>query len=255
MIKPRFSLRPLLFALALSIVLPQTSRADIDFSSSIFEGTIVTQDDAAGYAVTADILESGSVVGQFSASVTYGAGTNTFNSGSSWGPSADGFGIYPDSTGSFAGDDTASGFWQISVTPNAGWTVDGISIFTVGTTIANPDFTSVTSDGVGSIFDENNLITNYTDGASFVDGDDILFAGGSITNGIPGSDHSRHWAYSSAGATQVSFNYLAGFDESVSTIGIEGLQVGMQLSAVPEPATATISLLLLAGLSVRRRRK
>jgi len=242
-------------ALAITTSWAQTSQADIDFDSAIFQNTTVTQNDALGYAITADILEGAIVVGELEAAVTYGVGTNPFNSGSLWGPSAGSFAIFGESTGTFIGSETASGDWDIKITPTAGWQVDGISIFSQGSTLANPDFTSLTSNGVGTIFDSANLITNYTDGQSFTDGDDLLFAGGSTVNGIPMTDHSMVWAFNSEGATDVSFTYTVGNDEAVSTIALEGLRVDAQFSAVPEPGTATITLLALSTLCLRRRRK
>jgi len=247
----------LMAAFATCIASPQTSRADIDFESAIFQNTTITQNDAAGYAITADILEDGSVVAQLSASVEYGGGTNPFNTGDSWRAASGIYQIYAESTGVVPGDDTADGNWDISVTPNAGWKVDGISVFTNGTTIGNPDITNVTTDGIGSVFNSNGLITNRTDGDVIPNGGDLLFSGGSHPSGIPTADHSRLWAINAADATQLSFTYSVGHDETVRVIAIDAIQMDVALSqivAVPEPSTAVVSFLAMSALFLRRKR-
>lgn len=241
------------FGLCLTFVNP--SCADIDFESAIFQNTLITQNDTDGYAITTDVVEGGTVAGRMSVSLDYGGGTTPFDSGDRWRAVSNAFRIYGDSTGTFAGDDTADGVWQISVTPNAGWQVDGISIFTNLTTIANPNFANISSNGVGSLFDDNNLVANFADGDSVPNGSTIDFNG--QTGGIPSADHSRRWAYNAAGASDVNFRYEAGMDEVVATVGVEAIHVSVQMSviSVPEPASASIVLMAMSTLTLRRRRK
>ena len=119
------------------------------------------------------------------------------------------------------------------------------------------------TNGNATVFDESmdvdgnviDLITNYSDGDSFVNGDSLLFAEGGSANGIDIDVHSQNWALNIANGTQLSFVYEAGLDESVNSVGDEGLAFDVQISEIPEPSCAC--LLGLGGLSllVRRRRR
>lgn len=254
-------LRLTLLALTVSVcVLPSPeATAGIDFSTATFNNMNITQNDSLGFAVTADVLEGGTVVGSLTAGYTYGGGTTPFNSGSFWGPTANAFRIFGETTNSFNGSDTADGRWNISVTPNAGYQVDGISLYTNGSILANPDFVGVTTNGNATVFDNgsgNGLITNYADGDPFIDGTNLLFAGGTHNNGILSTVHSNNWALNAAGATTLAFKYEAGFDEPVNGIAVEGIWFDVQLSAsMPEPSSLYLLLLGAFPVAFRRERR
>ena len=247
-----------LFAFAVVLVgFNGETKADIIYTSSTFQNLVVTQNDALGYAVTSDIVEGGVVTGTLVASIEYGGGTNPFNDGSDWGPSANAFRIFGRSTGNFAGSDTADGNWNISATANTGFQIDGISLFSQGSVLGNPDFTNVNTNGAATVCEHADLITNYDDGDSFTNGDDLLFAGGTHASGILSADHSQNWALNSAGATSLSFNYQVGHDETVAGVAIEGLWLDVQTSvAIPEPSGASfVALICLSGFCYRRRKQ
>jgi hypothetical protein len=227
------------------------------YTSSTFSNFTVTQDDALGFAATVDIFESGTKVGELDASVVYGGGTNPFNSGSLWGAAAT-FRALGQSTNDAETSETASGFWNFDVTAEPGYVVDGISLFTVGTVIANPTFADLTSNGTATVFDANQgtadeLLQSHDDGDVFMNGDDLVFNSGSLTTGITGTVHTRNWAYDSAGATNLSFNYRAG---PVTNITNEGINIDVQFSvATPEPSSLwLLGLLSVPGVRSRRQR-
>ena len=240
-----------------AVLIGQTTKlkADIVFTSSTFQNLVVTQENAQGFAVTADILDGGVATGVLTASIEYGGGNNPFDDTSDWGPSGNAFRIFGRSSGTYMGSDTADGFWNISATANAGFAIGGISIYTQGSVLGNPDFTNFVSNGSATISDSENLITNYNDGDSFINGGDLLFAGGLHASGILSEDHSRNWAFNAAGATSLSFNYQVGYDESVAGIAIEGLWLDVQTTvAVPEPSSAIFLVVLgLSAIGYRRR--
>lgn len=248
------------FLICAAVLIGQTSelKADIVFRSSTFQNLVVTQDDALGYAVTADINDGGVATGVLSASIEYGGGNNPFNDASDWGPSANAFRIFGRSTENFAGSDTADGFWNVSATANAGFAIGGISVYSQGSVLGNPDFTNLVSNGLVTISDSEDLITNYNDGDSFANGGDLLFAGGSHASGILSEDHSQNWAINAAGATSLSFNYQVGYDEPIAGVAIEGLWLDVQtipVATIPEPNSAMlIAAMGLSAIGYRRRR-
>ena len=249
-------LNVLCIALAVFLLPLQDVNADIAYTTSTFSNMMVTQDDTNGFAITADILEGGALAGTLTASMIYNGGTNPFNNGDLWAPFANAFRIFGSSTGSFAGDDNAAGEWNISVSANAGWNVEGISVYTLGSFLGNPEIEQVMSNGNTSLFDGNNLIVNHSDGAILNNGANLDFAEGTGNNGIVSGDHSQNWAINAADATQLSFDYLVGFDEPINGIGTEGLWLDVQLtSSVPEPNSALLLIGLLGfAIGCRRRR-
>ncbi len=245
----------LCIVLAVFLLPLQNVNADIAHTTSTFSNMVVTQDDMNGFAITADILEGGALAGTLTASMIYNGGTNPFNNGDLWGPIANAFRIFGSSTGDFAGEDTATGEWNISVSANAGWNVEGISVYTLGSILGNPNFEQVTSNGNTTLFDGNNLIVNHNDGAILNNGANLDFMEGTHANGLFSEVHSQNWAINAADATELSFDYLVGFDEPINGIGSEALWLDVQLtSAVPEPNSALL-LIGLLGFSICRRRR
>ena len=102
------SLRPVLCALLYALTFAPTCSAGLVYTSSTFSNFTVTQDDASGFAATADIFESGTKVGVIEASVVYGGGTNPFDSGRNWGAGAT-FRALGQSTNDNEPNETASG--------------------------------------------------------------------------------------------------------------------------------------------------
>lgn len=238
-----------------SLAFQSSANAQIDYISSTFANRNVVVSDATQYSITADILEGGNLAGSISGTLTYGGGSNPFvapnwNSGSSL--LINGLSVDTAET-----VETADANWSFSITPAAGYQVEGISLFSNGTSIANPTFANLTSNGVATVTDANEgtateLFNNYNSGA-FTNGTDLVFNTGSTNNGIPSTAHTGNWSYDSAGATQLSFDYLAG---PVPNISNEGLRLDVQLStvSVPEPSSLVV-VGLMGSLAVLRRRK
>ena len=246
-----------IFALALMFVvcglLPNNVKADIAYTSSAFENMVITQNDAFGFAITADVTEAGITTGVLTASYTYGAGSTPFNTGENWGGTSN-FRIPGTTNLNPDGTDTASGDWNISVTALAGYQVDGLSVFTQGTSISNPDFTNITSNGIATVCEASDLISNVSHGDVIPNGGNLDFNAGTSANGIISDDHSQEWAINVAGSA-LSFTYLAGFDEPVNNVANEGLRLDVQISeAVPEPSSFAIIGLGMVFIGMRRRR-
>lgn len=254
---PFTSLRAHIFFLVAIFGLAVQNSADgqIVYSSSNFTNRVVVSSTATQYSITADILESGVLAGTLNGSLTYGGGTNPFTA-PNW-VAGGNLNILGSSTNTSETSETADGVWDFSITPAAGFQVDGISLFTNGTVIGNPTFANLTSNGTGSVIDANEgtsteLFSNYNSGA-FVNGDDLVFNAGGLSTGIDLPDHSLRWSYDSAGATQLSFDYQAG---PVANISNEGIRLDVQLSAIAVPEPSGFALLgLLGSLAVLRRRK
>ena len=163
-------LTSLFLLLAVSVCPLSVVNADILHTSSTFQNFLVTQNDTNGFAVTADVVEGGVVAGVLTASMTYGGGTNPFNSGIDWGPAANAFRIFGRSTEDVNGPDTADGFWDISVSAAAGFQVEGISVYSLGSALGNPDFINVQTNGSATVADDNSLLDNLNDGDSLASG-------------------------------------------------------------------------------------
>ncbi len=244
----------LLLCVASQLILARPTSASLVYVSSTFGNFTVTQNNASGFAATADIFESGVKAGVLEASVAYGGGTNPFNSGSLWGDGGF-FRATGQSTNTNNLVETADGDWSFNVTPEPGWTTVGLTIFTSGTVIANPVFAGLTSDGTATVHDDQQgtpeeLLNNYNDGDAFVNGDDLVFNAGTLATGITSTQHNRLWSYDSAGATSIRFTYEAG---PVSNITNEGIAFDAQLRSTPEPSS--FLLLGLAQIFVLGRRR
>ena len=232
--------------------------ASITYTSGLFRDFDVDTDMPNLFIATADIFQGNVLAGTATVTMTYGGGNNPFQSPlSDWGAGADFRATAdapndPDSTA-----ETAVASYSFSVTANAGFQVDGISLFSVGTTLANPTFQNLSSNGIGSVADDNQgaaneLLANYNDGDAFINGDDLIFRPGTSGPGILNGSHSRLWSFDSAGATLVTFDYLAG---PVTNIANEGIRFDVQLSTAPVPEPGSAVLLGIVSLLALRRRK
>ena len=239
----------------LCLAVTDSASAQIIYSSSTFANPSSTNS-ATQYSFTADVLQGGSLAGTVSGSLTYGGGTNPFlapnwNGGASLAIG----GTAPNDDNSAV--ETADGVWSFVITPAAGYQVDGISLFTQGTSIANPTFAGLTSNGSATVIDANQgtateLFASHSSGA-FANGSNLVFNTGSTSNGIPTGDHSLNWSFDSAGATSLSFDYQVG---PVPNISGEGIRLDAQLSLAPVPEPSAIALMgLMGSLAFLRRRK
>ena len=236
------------------------SSAQITYDSATFGGPIVTISNENTLQVQSTVFEGGFEAGTLISTFSYGGGTNPFNF-PNW-SGGDDFNAVLNSTPDIEQlSETADGSVDFLLIPNAGWQSSGLSIFSSGgTAIGNPVYSNVVSStGSGTISDalqglSNELIGNFDDGDTVVNGSSIVFNPGSTATGISESDHTRNWSYDSAGSTNISFDYQAG---PVSNISLESIRLEaalVQTSAVPEPSSAAI-LCLLAGVGCMRRRR
>lgn len=246
----------LLATVAIAFFTANPATASIVYSSATFTNFTVLTNNATQFSASGDILQGGVVAGTITGTMVYGGGTNPFNSGSLWGTGAE-FRIGGSSTATAEANETADGFWSFTITPNANWSVDGVSLLSNGTVLGNPTFANLTSNGAATVHDDNQgaadeLLGNYDDGDLFVNGTDLVFNDGTLSTGITGAAHARLWSYDSVGATNLSFTYESG---PVSNISNEGLALDVQLSfAIPEPSSIALMFAAGMGLLARRRR-
>lgn len=233
--------------------------AGLDFTTSTFQNRTVVQNDATAFGVTVEIVEGGTVTGIMTATFTYGGGNNPFDTTTDFGtPSANALRIFGESSEDVAGPDTADGSWDFSIAPTAGYEVTGITLFSNGTVLGNPEF-GITSDGTMTIFDGgngNDLIAGFNDGDTLANGSTLDFFGGTHNNGILSTVHSRNWAVNAAGANTLSFKYRVGYDEPINGVAVEGLWLDVATTqSMPEPGAASLlGLATLLGAFYRRRR-
>ena len=255
----RFKLLRALLVLGTAFGLTAEDSADaqiIQYNSGTF-ANVVSSNNASQYSITADILEGGVLAGTINGSLTYGGGTNPFVT-PNWTGGAS-LAVTALSTPTPEANETADGVWNFSVTPVAGFQVDGISLFSQATTLSNPTFASLTSNGTATVLDNNEGLPNEIfasqNSGAFVNGDDLVFNIGTTPDGINDANHSLDWSYDSAGATQLSFEYQVGPARSISN---EGIRLDVQLStataAIPEPSSIGLIGLFGSSLVLRRRK-
>jgi len=248
-------LRPHLLIFAISLVFASENSVDaqIIYSSSSFTNLNVVTDDATEYTVTTDILQGGAVAGVLTGTFIFGGGTNPFETPNV--VAGNNLIFTARSTNTSETQETADGIYNFSIAPATGFQVDGISVFTIGTVIANPTFANLTSNGSATVIDANEgtateLFASHNSGA-FTNGSNLVFNAGP-GNGIVSDNHSRNWSYDSAGATTLSFEYQAG---PVPNISSEGIRLDAQLSLATVPEPSAIALLgLMGSLAFLRRR-
>ena len=231
------------------------ANAQMKYTSSEFVNRVITENSDTKYSVTTDITQNGIKVGQLDASLTYGTGTNPFED-AVW-TTGQNFSATGMSTSSDTeNDETAAGIWDFSVTAEAGYRVDGLSLFSLNTILADPIFSNITSNGVATVWDgnqnkANELLGNHESGDIVANGSDLVFNNGSGSNGIAPGDHSELWSYDTNG-TEISFEYQAG---PVEAITAEGIRFDASFSAIPEPSTLGVLAFLGSAIALRRRRK
>lgn len=246
---------------AVGMVGTVASHAVTTYTGASFSNYAIVQDDATALVITADVSVGGVVVGALDASLTEVAGGTTDFTASSWSASgqlnATGIGSNP------AGTDTAFGDWAFTITPIAGWQVDGISTFTNGAILGNPIYSNITSNGAATLQEDitGGLGAALTDGAngdSYANGSTLTFGIGTNTNGIDIVDHSNLWSLDFAGASTIGFRYAAGAQVGgeINNIGGEGIRIDASLSEappVPEPSAGLLAA--FGGLLLLRRRR
>ena len=168
------------------------------YTSASFGNRNILVNNATTYQVEADITEGGIFVGTLTATATYGGGTNPFAS-HNWTTGLS-FLAYGNSAHDDENSETAEGFWEFEITPAAGFQVDGLTLFTENTHLANPTFENLVSNGTATVWDDNQglgneLLANFDNGDSIANGSDLIFNTGAIGHGISNTDHSEKWSY------------------------------------------------------------
>lgn len=245
-------------SLCLFAFLLASASAAITYSGADFANLTVTSSTAAGQTATADLQLGGITVGSITASVTYGGGTNPYED-VLWatGPT---FGATGFSQETPATSETADGSWSFSASANAGYQIDGVSLFSSGTNLSNPTYSNLNTDGVATVQDDNEgtateLLANVDDGDTIANGSSVVFNPGSLSTGWPTADHTQNWSYDSAGGSSISFQLQSG---PVTNLTYESVRFDVAVSAVPpvpEPSAPLLAALALGGAALRRRRR
>ncbi len=153
----------------------------------------------------------------------------------------------------------------------------------LGTTLTADDLTSIKIDASGSNGSTSNLTLNFSGNTSFQAGQDIVFYLLVATTNVDNSAAYNNFSVTGLADSSVSWAAANGDGFNTSTINtpcanlamikVEGTltnegvkfastsakngwaMVAYTTPSVPHPASATLSLLALAGLASRRRRK
>ena len=167
---------------------------------------------------------------------------------------------------------TGNGYTSATITTGPSGSPAGLSVI-----VQQVNSTAVLSFGNGksNLNDTPTLNYSTTDVLTFAFYEDTAYIGNKttgdyITYDLTGttlttsmtSGTSRAWANGNPGITPVSSASIANLEslvipegESLDMVTLVTTGVAQNMQLVPEPTTATLSLLALAGLAARRRRK
>ena len=126
-------------------------------------------------------------------------------------------------------------------------------------TFGTAEVQSVAVYSLRTLSDANDALTiNISDGAT-INADEVVIDENTIINMVLAED-STSGAVTITGTDAEKIRALKEQLESMNTVdgngvAIEGGSFNVNTTVVPEPTTATLSLLALAGLAARRRRK
>ncbi len=149
-----------------------------------------------------------------------------------------------------AGNPPSSLTWTFSIAPLAGFQVDGISFFTLGSDIANPTISAIT--GAGTVTLAEGPEDFFSDGVDGQVNPTTLTANpGTALNGWAAGTH-ENWSLDVVAGNSLSFNYSA--DTAVAGINNEALRFDAQISQIPEPSSAALLGLGALGFLARRKR-
>jgi len=147
--------------------------------------------------------------------------------------------------------------WTFEVIPAAGWTVDGISVYSFGPeSIADPTLAEIQSNGVMTLAEDGpaDFFANGANGDSLVNGDALISnPGTSNLQGWAPTAHRNRWSINSAGASTFSTLYQTSAD--VRVIANESLYFDAGLTrAIPEP-TSLLMVTLSSFFFLQRRKR
>ncbi len=162
--------------------------------------------------------------------------------------------------GSNASKSSFYGYWEKGdqIKKNHGANLNG-DIFTSST-----DWTKIESITIDYTYDSTltnnttskNLTTHATRATTTVT---ITYNDGTDADTYEGVTNSHMWTETNANGTAITENVYQFHATGITVVDdtyVSSYKVtGLQTAVIPEPATATLSLLALAGLAMRRRRK
>ncbi len=192
--------------------------------------------------------------------------TSSYDYGLYYGGQNGALGTFNTSEGSWTNTDNVG-----SITMNGRDGVGGAAFvmvlgeeLTAGTVITSITLSATNQDGRVNLGNaDNKKGGNVTLGLGIVDSDgNILHSNGgnTINVGAAGNTNTEKIELTNAITWQEGYKVVAVFDGTYGNLNFASVaytlkDVTVTATTIPEPATATLSLLVLAGLAVRRRRR
>ncbi|MBR6576554.1 MAG: PEP-CTERM sorting domain-containing protein [Akkermansia sp.] len=146
------------------------------------------------------------------------------------------------------------------VTASAGETIPGTTYWSMNTfsslttTFSETVLDNISQVGIAMTYDRKNTAsTGAVNGIQLIVY--TLGTDGVLSDAYTGNVGEVRWAGATINGAAINTDYFDSVDVYVGDWTTEGVKGQLKSMLVPEPATATLSLLALAGLAMRRRRK
>ena len=187
------------------------------------------------------------------------------------------------SDGTVAGMSITSGkFWDYDTTTTSWTNVGALQAMNqkLGTNLTAEDLTSIKIDATAAQSSKSTLTLDFSNNAAYTTGGEIVFYL-LVATSTDGGNTANYANFTVTGLDDAAVTWATatgnGFDSSVTSVPVANLAMirvegtltenpvtfaanaakngWAMVSYIPEPATATLSLLALVGLAARRRRK
>lgn len=160
------------------------------------------------------------------------------------------------------GPGSASVNWTIDIQITAaGWYLDGYSMFSERSVLANPVWSDLTFDGEASIYDgvttvSGGFFPDYATGDLLISGNDLVSGNGTTASGwTVGSPWAVNFNLDESVTTSASISFGYSTHKSGSyTVQNEVLDLSFSAVQIPEPTSMALLGIFAASSMIRRRR-